>query len=170
MYGAANLDEEIYFNGGGPSVVGDPSSGEVGPDSIMWICSQTKLIALVSSSSRLSHHFLNWFIGSCQLAALKLVEQGKITFDTPVADYFPEFRNPIIVDRTDTQKTSYKPAKTVVTLKHLLTFTSGLFYPTGRDSDDMTNGYSSKELHLSEDKTSEFFRIVIVRLFFLVNF
>ena len=52
MYGVANLDEEIYFHGGGPNVVGDPSSGEVGPDSIMWICSQTKLITAVSSSSR----------------------------------------------------------------------------------------------------------------------
>ena len=49
MYGVSNLDEEIYFHGGGPNVVGDPSSGEVGPDSIMWICSQTKLIAAVSS-------------------------------------------------------------------------------------------------------------------------
>ena len=53
VYGASNLDEEIYFHGGGPNVVGDSSSGEVGPDSIMWICSQTKLIASVSSSSSL---------------------------------------------------------------------------------------------------------------------
>ena len=51
VYGVTNLDEEIYFHGGGPNVVGDPSSGEVGPDSIMWICSQTKMIASVSSSS-----------------------------------------------------------------------------------------------------------------------
>ena len=104
------------------------------------------------------------------MAALKLVEQGKITFDTPVADYLPELRNPIIVDRTDTQKTSFKPAETVVTLKHLLTFTSGLFYPTGGNTADMTKGCSSKEMHLSEDPTSEFFRIVIVRLFILANF
>jgi hypothetical protein len=53
VYGVTNLDEEIYFHGGGPNVVGDLSSGEVGPDSIMWICSQTKLIASVSASSRL---------------------------------------------------------------------------------------------------------------------
>jgi CubicO group peptidase (beta-lactamase class C family) len=143
VYGVANLDEEIYFHGGGPNVVGDPSSGEVGPDSIMWICSQTKLIT--------------------SLAALKLVEQGKITFDTPVADYLPQFRNPIIVDRTDTQKTSFKPAQTVVTLKHLLNFTSGLFYPTGGDA-NMAKGCSSKEMHLSEDPTSEFFRIIIGEL------
>ena len=103
------------------------------------------------------------------MAALKLVEQGKITFDTPVADYFPEFRNPIIVDRTDTQKTSFKPAETIVTLKHLLNFTSGLFYPTGRETASLSDGYSSKEMHLSKDPISEFFRIVIVSLFFLGN-
>jgi len=98
---------------------------------------------------------------------LKLVEQGKITFDTPVADYFPQFRNPIIVDRTDTtdpQKTSFKPAETVVTLKHLLNFTSGLFYPTGRKTAGLSNAYSSKEMHLSEDPTSKFFRIIIGEL------
>jgi CubicO group peptidase (beta-lactamase class C family) len=104
------------------------------------------------------------------LAALKLVEQGKITFDTPVADYLPEFRNPIIVDRTDTQKTSFKPAETIVTLKHILNFTSGLFYPSGRETVGLYKEYSSKEMHLSEDPTSEFFRIAIVRLFFFTNF
>ena len=58
VYGVSNLDEEIYFQGGGPNVVGDPSSGEVGPDSIMWICSQTKLIASVSSSF-VSHRIIS---------------------------------------------------------------------------------------------------------------
>ena len=54
VYGVTNLDEEIYFHGGEPNVVGDPSSGEIGPDSIMCLCSQTKLITAVSSSSRLN--------------------------------------------------------------------------------------------------------------------
>ena len=57
VYGVTNLDEEIYFNGGGPNVVGDPLSGELGPESIRWICSQTKLITSVSSSS---YHFLKY--------------------------------------------------------------------------------------------------------------
>ena len=103
------------------------------------------------------------------MAALKLVEQGKISFETPVADYFPQFRNTIIVDRTDTtdpQKTNFKPAETVVTLKHILNFTSGLFYPTEPDH-NMTKGCSSKEMHLFEDSTSEFFKIITVRLLFL---
>ena len=87
-----------------------------------------------------------------------------------MADYLPHLRNPIIVDRIDTQRTNFKPAQTVVTLKHLLNFTSGLFYPIERDSPGLTKGCSSKEMHLSEDPTSEFFRIITVRLFFLANF
>ena len=86
-----------------------------------------------------------------------------------MANYLPELRNPIIVDRTDTtdpQKISFKPAEAVVTLKHLLTFTSGLFYPDAATME----GYTSKEMHLSDDPTSEFFRIIIVRLFFYNNF
>ena len=135
----------------------------------MWICSQTKLITSVSSSSHLVVLFSELIIGSCQLAALKLVEQGRITLDTPVADYIPQFRHTVIVDRTDTPKTSFKPAETIVTLKHLLNFTSGLFYPTNPDR-NMTKGCSSKEMHLSEDPTSEFFQIITVSfVLFLAN-
>ena len=136
----------------------------------MWICSQTKLITSVSFIRVTSLCFLNWFIESCQLAALKLVEQGKITFDTPVRDYFPQFRNPIIVDRTDTQETSFRPAETVVTLRHLLTMTSGLFTHRDYNSGRISESHCSKEMHRSEDPIFEFFRIVIVRPFFFGYF
>jgi len=103
-----------------------------------------------------------------QLAALKLIEQGKISFDTPLSNYLPEFRNPIIVERTSTQKTKFTPAKTVVTLKHLLNFSSGLFYPIVReDLYGLHDGCTSKEMHTTRDPTSAFFRIVIVRPFTL---
>jgi CubicO group peptidase (beta-lactamase class C family) len=101
------------------------------------------------------------------LAALKLVEQGKITFDTPVSDYLPQFRNPIIVEKTDTQETNFRPAETVMTLRHLLTMTSGLFYPTASET-GLPKGYSSKEMHHSEDPISEFFRVITVRSFFFL--
>ena len=88
-------------------------------------------------------------------------------FDTHVADYLPDSTEPT----RRKQVSKFKPAETFVTLKHLLTLTSGLFYPTGRDVAKMMKGYSSKEKHPSEDPTlyptSEFFRIVIARLFFL---
>ena len=172
MYGVSNLDGEIYFNGGGPNTVGDPSSGEVGPDSIMWICSQTKLIASVSSSSSHLISQLPELIRRSffQLAALKLVEQGKVNFDTPVGDYLPEFRNPIIVDNTESQDTSFKPAERIVTLKHLLNFTSGLFYQRISNSLGLNTTYISKDIHRSDDPASEFFRVLTVRSFFLASF
>ena len=104
------------------------------------------------------------------MAALKLVEQGKVTFDTPVEDYLPQFRNPIIVDRTDTQETNFRPAETVVTLRHLLTMTSGAFTHRDYGSGRISESHCSKEMHQSEDPTSEFFRIVIVRPIFFVYF
>jgi CubicO group peptidase (beta-lactamase class C family) len=101
---------------------------------------------------------------------LKLVEQGKISFDTPISDYLPEFRNPIIVEKTlsSTQKMKFTPAKTVVTLKHLLNFSSGLFYPALRkDPRGVSDAYASKEMHTTQDPTSAFFRIIIVLTFIL---
>ena len=98
------------------------------------------------------------------MAVLKLVEQGKITFDTPVGDYLPEFRNSIVVDNALTPETGFKPAETVVTLKHLLNFTSGLFYPVviAGSRSKMDEAYTSKQMHRAEDPASEFFRIVKV--------
>jgi Beta-lactamase len=104
------------------------------------------------------------------LAVLKLVEQGKITFDTPVEDYLSQFRNPIIVDRTDTKDTNFRPAETVVTLRHLLTMTSGVFTHRDYDSGRISESHCSKEMHRSEDPISEFFRIVMVGPFFFGYF
>jgi hypothetical protein len=109
-------------------------------------------------------------IESCQLAALKLVEQGKITFDADVGAYFPQFRHPIIVDRTDTQETNFRPTETAVTLRHLLTMTSGLFTHRSPNSGRISEWHCSKEMHLSEDPTSEFFRIVKVRLVLFLGY
>lgn len=48
VLGVANVDQEIYFQGGGYHRFGDSSSGEINPESVFWICSQTKMIAAVS--------------------------------------------------------------------------------------------------------------------------
>lgn len=61
------------------------------------------------------------------VAALKLVENGKIRLDQPITDFLPYF-TPRLADGT----------QPVITLHHLLTHTSGLsygFYETDPDSD-----------------------------------
>ena len=63
-----------------------------------------------------------------QVAILQLVEQGKIAFETLVDDIIPEMANPIVLEDFTKETSSYKPAVTKITLKHLLTHTSGLVY------------------------------------------
>ncbi|KIM38847.1 hypothetical protein M413DRAFT_19920 [Hebeloma cylindrosporum] len=141
VFGATTADEEIYFKGSGNKVFGDPSSGEVDPDSTLWVCSQTKMIA--------------------HIAALQLIEQGKFTQSTPVSEFFPEFANPIVLDDISSTSPSFKQAKTVVTVKHLLNFSSGLYYPVDRDAASrMPNAYA--EAHDMQDPHSTFFKTVKV--------
>ncbi|KAF8964809.1 beta-lactamase/transpeptidase-like protein [Flammula alnicola] len=139
VVGATNIDEEIYFKSGGYKVVNDPTSGKVEEDSIFWICSMTKLIA--------------------HIGALQLIEQGKLSVETPVADFFPQFANPIILDDVTSPNPSFTPAKTVVRVKHLLNFSSGLFYPVRTDAGSrMSDVYYGP--HDMKDPHSSFFEIL----------
>lgn len=98
-----------------------------------------------------------------KLAALKLIEQGKLAFDTELSEYLPEFKSPIIVQRTSTQKTAFKPASTAVKVRHLLNFSSGLFYPVvPGDLLGLCDGYTSKDMHAAEHPISAFFDVVKV--------
>ena len=97
-----------------------------------------------------------------QIAALKLLDQGKVKFDTQISDYLPQFRNTIILDDVKSERPTFRPATTVITLKHLLNFTSGLFYPEKTADKAMNEAYCSKAMHAAEDPVSEFFRIIIV--------
>ncbi len=64
------------------------------------------------------------------LAVMKLIESGKLTLDTPVADVLPEFKNLTVI--TDPKTMATAPVKTVMKIRHLLTHTSGLAYGIGR--------------------------------------
>ena len=154
------MDGEIYFQGGGTQTFKDDTSPKVDPDSIFWICSQTKLITAVCLSLHRAEFLTD--LELLQIAALKLLDQGKLKLDTPISDYFPQFRNPIIIDDVKSEKLTFHSAKTVITLKHLLNFTSGLFYPDGSGDNSLNEAYHSKAMHAAEDPVSEFFRIIIV--------
>src|SRR5450432_387559 len=63
------------------------------------------------------------------VAALQLVEQGKVTLDEPVSKHLPQLEKLDVLDGFDAAgKPILRPAKTPITLKHLLTHTSGLCY------------------------------------------
>lgn len=74
-------------------------------DAIFRIQSMTKLITTV--------------------AALRCVEQGVLTLDAPVATWLPELAEPRVLQRPDAELEDTVPARGPITLRHLLTNTSG---------------------------------------------
>ena len=61
---------------------------------------------------------------------LILYEQGKLLLDEPVGDFIPEFKNQVVLDKFDPKDSSYTtvPAKRNITIRDLLTHTSGIDY------------------------------------------
>jgi CubicO group peptidase (beta-lactamase class C family) len=64
------------------------------------------------------------------VAVMMLVQEGDIGLDDPIADYFPSFENPEVIETFDPADKSYtsRPATGPITVRHLLTHTSGLGY------------------------------------------
>lgn len=60
------------------------------------------------------------------VAVMMLYDQGKLHLDDLVSKYIPEFKNPKVLVTVDPLKT--EPAKREITIRHLLTHTSGLGY------------------------------------------
>jgi CubicO group peptidase (beta-lactamase class C family) len=61
------------------------------------------------------------------VAVMTLVEEGKIGLDDPVSKYLPEFANTMVRDEDGT----IRPAKSPMTIRHLLSHTSGLIAVVG---------------------------------------
>src|SRR5580704_1975859 len=74
------------------------------PDSLWRIYSLTKLVT--------------------GAAAMLLIEDGKLALDTPIAEIFPTFGSPKVLVEPGTSQT--RPAKSAITVRHLMTHTSGL--------------------------------------------
>jgi CubicO group peptidase (beta-lactamase class C family) len=79
-------------------------------DAIFRIASQTKAITSV--------------------AVMMLQEEGKFMLDDPISNFIPEFKNPKVLDKYNKADTTYTtvPAKREITIRDLLTHTSGLGY------------------------------------------
>ncbi len=63
-------------------------------------------------------------------AVMMLWEEGKFQLDDPISKYIPEFKNPKILNNFRYSDTSYTatPARSEITIRHLLTHTSGIGY------------------------------------------
>jgi CubicO group peptidase (beta-lactamase class C family) len=61
---------------------------------------------------------------------MMLYEQGKFLLDDPISRYIPEFKDPVVLEKLNEKDTSYttRPAKREITIRHLLSHTSGLSY------------------------------------------
>jgi methyl acetate hydrolase len=87
----------------------DTSGTPVRVDSLFNIASMTKAITTV--------------------AALQLLEQGKVDLSEPVAKHLPQLANLDVLEGFDAAgKPLLRPAKTQITLRHLLTHTCGFCY------------------------------------------
>jgi len=103
--------------------VGRQSLDEAAPmlvDSVFWVASMTKAITTV--------------------AALQLVEQGKLSLDGPIGEVLPDLAEPVVLEGfSDAGEPVLRKARTKLTLKHLLTHTSGFSY-------DFANGLLARYL------------------------
>ncbi|KAF9522165.1 beta-lactamase/transpeptidase-like protein [Crepidotus variabilis] len=116
VFGVGTADGEIYFHGGGYRIQDEPLSGLVNPDSVFRLYSQSKTITCVKCSY--------------SIAALHLIEQGGLLESDPVSKYLPEFSNLIVLSDPLADNPQFSPAKTTMTIKHLMNFSSGLSTPS----------------------------------------
>jgi methyl acetate hydrolase len=104
---AATRGEVIYQGAFGPRALPDGSAMTI--DTVFWIASMTKAIT--------------------SMAAMQLVEKGKLTLDKPIADVLPELSAPQVLDGfSPSGEPKLRPAKKPINLCHLLTHTSGFVY------------------------------------------
>src|ERR1700726_223081 len=115
---AANSKEVIYQGAYGKRDLSKDDA--MTPDSVFWIASMTKALTTAG--------------------AMQLVEQGKLSLDAPIGNVLPDLAAPLVLEGfDDSGEPRLRPAKTAITLRHLMTHTAGFCY-------DMWNGDMVKYL------------------------
>ena len=64
------------------------------------------------------------------VAIMMLVDEGKLKLDDEVAKYLPKYKDPLVISKFNEADATYetRPAKRPITIRHLLTHTSGIGY------------------------------------------
>lgn len=111
--GVTDRDGNLYLGGFGERVLG---SGEaMTPDTVGWIASMTKAITAA--------------------AAMQLVEQGRLELEAPASDVVPGLGDAGVLEGFDGDgNPRTRPPRRPVTLRHLLTHTSGFVYDIWNES------------------------------------
>lgn len=80
------------------------------------------------------------------IAIMMLVEEGKLRLDDDVSKYLPKFATPSVITNFNPADASYttRPARRAITIRHLLTHTSGIGY-----------GFSSATIAAIQQKTMQ---------------
>ncbi|MBB3210669.1 CubicO group peptidase (beta-lactamase class C family) [Rhodopirellula rubra] len=78
----------------------------ISDENVFWIASMTKMFAGAS--------------------ILMLVDEGKLSLDDPATKYIPQLRNWMVVEERDAEHVLLRPPVRPVTIRHLLSHTSGL--------------------------------------------
>ena len=111
--GVTNADAELYLGGFGERVLG--AGDEMTPDTVGWIASMTKAIT--------------------GAAAMQLVEQGRLDLDAPASEIVPQLADAAVLEGFgDDGKPRTRAPRRAITLRHLLTHTSGFSYEIWSDA------------------------------------
>lgn len=80
-------------------------------------------------------------VTSC--AVLMLFEEGRIKWDDPIETYIPELGSRQVLKPGATRMDDVEPARTSITIRHLMTHTSGLSYGVFDPGTVMFNAYNT---------------------------
>jgi len=104
---AATREGPVYQGAFGTRAL--PAGAAMTADTVFWIASMTKAIT--------------------STAAMQLVEQGKLALEHPIAEVLPELAAPQVLEGFDgAGEPRLRPARRPITLRHLITHTSGFVY------------------------------------------
>jgi CubicO group peptidase (beta-lactamase class C family) len=104
----------------------------VGPDGVLYegIAGKQDVARRVEMKSDAIFRIASMTKPITTVALMMLVEAGKLSVDDPVSKFLPSFKDRPVLSSFDASTGAYqtRPAKRAVTIRHLLTHTSGVGY------------------------------------------